>query len=131
MFTLDIPSLVLILFPPPAHTDPPHVVPMTTWPAGVNRSPVIGRPYELTCPLQSDPPPSYTWTRYRNIDRREKLSFAGDVVFSENGRKWRVEGYTGEHGGVYECHATNQMGDENYSNDGLFFLKATSKKNLV
>lgn len=103
---------------------------MATWPAGVNRSPVIGRPYELTCPLQSDPPPSYTWTRYRNIDRREKLSFASDVVFSENGRKWRVEGYTGEHGGVYECHATNQIGDENYSNDGLFFLQATSK-NLV
>ncbi len=71
----------------------------------------------------SNPPANYTWTRYNSPERTEILNFPNDVIFSEEGRKWRIGGYSMDHDGVYECHATNQIGEKHYSNDGLFFLK--------
>lgn len=96
-----------------------------SWRVGVNKSPVLGYPYELSCPLYANPPANYTWTRYSDIERTEKLDFPNDVVFLDEGRRWKVGGYMAQHGGVYECHATNQIGEEHYSNDGLFFLQTT------
>ena len=103
-------------------TDEPCVVPMK-WPAGVNKWPIPGTPFQLHCPLQSNPPAHYTWTRYQSVDRTEKLNFSDDVEFSSDGRSWKVAALSEHHNGVYECHASNELGMAEYRNDALFFLK--------
>lgn len=108
------------------HTDPPIPVP-TRWPAGINKYPVLGSPFELHCPLQSNPPANYTWT-YHSLDGRERLSIPNDVILTDRGRRIIFTEYTANYNGIYECHAENELGAEDYSNDGLFFLKPNGRR---
>ena len=102
--------------------DEPRVVPVK-WPAGFSKWPIPGTPFQLRCPLQSNPPANYTWTRYQSLDRRVKLNFSSDVKFSSDEHTWTVASFSKDHNGVYECHASNEVGGANYRNDALFFLK--------
>lgn len=103
-------------------TDPPREDTIE-WPTGMSRWPVFGNPFMLECPLVSNPPATYTWRKYRTLDREEEIDFSDDVMFSRQGKSWQVGSYSKNDSGVYTCTASNQLGTEVYSDDTLFFLQ--------
>lgn len=89
--------------------------------------PVIGEPFSLVCPLESNPPVSYSWIKYSNLDRKELQAIPDDMVFSDDKHQWRVDWYDIYHNGLYVCHTSNSSGSQSYTHDTLFFLHADCK----
>lgn len=89
--------------------------------------PIINEPFTLTCPLESNPPSTYSWAKYSNLDRRILHNISTDVMFSDDGRQWRVDYYEAHLNGLYVCHASNSLGALSYSHDTVFFLHADRK----
>lgn len=94
--------------------------------------PVVNQPFTLTCPLEANPPATYSWFKYHTLDRIAAApDFSDNMCFSFNKRQWSVDWYQSHHNGLYVCHAYNTLGNGSYSHDTLFYLQADCKFCIV
>ena len=106
---------------------PPVEVPLV-WSPGYSSVPVVGQPFGLTCPLEGNPPLTYTWERYPTIDRQSPpLPLPPTLTFGEGGHSWEVDSFSAQENGFYVCKGSNALGNHSYVNVRHFYLNADSR----
>lgn len=98
-------------------------------PAAKIPSAVFGMPLTISCPLDSNPLPTYNWTRYSDIDKGQELPWPDGLVFVENGTKetWATDYWTSDYNGYYVCCAENALASVCYHDINDLRLFADSK----
>ena len=80
---------------------------------GIPPSAVLGEPYDIECPYESNPPAQYEWTRVPSCGSvGEPLSWPPDTILYNDNRTLRLDGVLPLHYGYYNCSATNAFGSE-------------------
>eukprot|EP00731_Ephydatia_muelleri_P019847 Em0012g672a len=103
---------------------PPVEVPLV-WSPGYSSVPVVGQPFGLTCPLEGNPPLTYTWERYPTIDRQSPpLPLPPTLTFGAGGHSWEVDSFSAQENGFYVCKGSNALGSHSYVNVRHFYLNA-------
>lgn len=92
------------------------------------QQPLLGLPFKLGCPIDANPPASYKWIAYANIDksRRHDLPM-GLIYLSEDHRRWGVREWITDYDGFYVCCARNALGETCYNDTTNFFFTTDSK----
>ena len=94
-----------VLFP----TDPPYIDHRKL--TGIPPTPVLGEPYDMECPYESNPPAQYEWTRMPSCGSvGEPLSWPSNTILFNNNKTLRLDGVLPLHYGHYNCSATNAFG---------------------
>ena len=79
---------------------------------GIPPSAVLGEPYDMECPYESNPPALYEWTRVPSCGSVEPLSWPPNTILYNDNRTLRLDGVLPLHYGYYNCSATNAFGSE-------------------
>ena len=78
---------------------------------GIPPAAILGEPYDMECPWESNPPAQYDWSRVPSCGSvREPLSWPADTIFMNNNKTLRLDGVQPLHYGYYNCSATNALG---------------------
>lgn len=80
---------------------------------------IVGLPVSITCPIEGgNPPPTYQWKRYNDIDQYELLSLPPDLVYRNvlDNRTWSAQHWQESMNGFYVCCGTNYVGTHCYVN---------------
>ena len=76
---------------------------------------VLGEPYEMECPYESNPPAQYEWSRVPSCGSvGEPLSWPQKTILYDNNRTLLLDGVLPLHFGFYNCSATNAFGTKSY-----------------
>ena len=91
-------------------TDTPFIDPRKH--TGIPPSPILGEPYDMDCPYESNPPAQYEWTRVPSCGSiGEPMSWPQrTILFNINDKTLRLDGVLPIHYGYYNCSATNAFG---------------------
>lgn len=82
---------------------------------GIPPAAILGEPYDIECPYESNPPAHYEWTRVPSCDRvGEPLSWPTHTILYNNNKTLRLDGVLPLHYGYYNCYATNAFGFGSY-----------------
>jgi hypothetical protein len=75
------------------------------------KEPVAGLPFVAHCPVTSNPPSSYTWQRYNDIDQTTSIPLPSQLQYTDlTNRTWSVDSWHQSMNGFYTCSASNPLG---------------------
>ena len=78
---------------------------------GIPQAAILGEPYDIECPYESNPPAHYEWYRVPSCGTAgEPLSWPTDTILFNNNQSLRLDGVQPFHYGYYNCSATNALG---------------------
>ena len=90
-------------------TDPPYIDYSKY--IGIPPAAILGEPYDIECPYESNPPAHYEWSRVPSCGTAgEPLSWPTDTILFNNNQSLRLDGVQPFHYGYYNCSATNALG---------------------
>ena len=90
-------------------TDPPYIDHSKY--TGIPPAAILGEPYDIECPYESNPPAHYEWSRVPSCGTTgEPLSWPTDTILFNNNQSLRLDGVQPFHYGYYNCSATNALG---------------------
>ena len=78
---------------------------------GIPSSAVLGEPYDIECPYESNPPAQYEWSRVPSCGSiGELLDWSQLTILYNNNKTLRLGGTIPILNGYYNCTATNSLG---------------------
>lgn len=82
----------------------------------------------VSCPIEGNPSPQFTWHRYNDIDQKEELSLPPELEYERDSlnKTWSIQNWQESMNGFYTCCGKNYLGEHCYINGGSFRLFAKS-----